>query len=184
MTTKTDLPHWETIQAHETVDYGILGVQQVERRSPRTGRVGRYQVIHTTPWVNVVALTPTEEVVLIRQYRHGIDDLTLEIPGGVVDPGEDAAVAAARELLEETGFAGSDPVFLGKNHPNPGIQSNECSSFLVTDARQVAEQRPDDGEHIEVVQLPLVEVPDLIVGGAITHALVVCAFHYLSIHRQ
>lgn len=170
-----------------TVDYGplerhkVFSLQHVQRTSPRTGRAGTFQVLHTPTWVNVVALTEADEVVLIRQYRHGIDDVTLEIPGGLVDEGEEPAVAAARELAEETGYTGDAPVLLGEVHPNPAIQTNVCSTWLVRNAALEHPPRPDDDEHISVELAPLAGIEALIRDGSITHALVICAFHHLGL---
>ena len=179
----TRVPRWATLEAGPLADHRIFSLQQVRRRSPRTGRVGTFQVMHTPAWVNVIALTACDEVVLIRQYRHGLDAVTLEVPGGLVDLAEAPQAAAARELLEETGYAGGPPVLLGEVHPNPAIQTNVCSTWLVEGARRVAEQRQDDEEHIVVELAPRSEIGGLIRRGDISHALVVCAFHHLLLHE-
>jgi len=134
--------------------------------------------------VNVIALTEKDEVVLIRQFRHGTAEVTVEIPGGLVDADEESRDAAARELLEETGFAGQAPVSLGSVEPNPAIQDNVCSTFLIRDARPVAPPRPDDMEHIQVWLLPLEEIDEWIRLGKIRHALVVAAFKLLELHER
>ncbi len=177
------LPRWETLDAGEVTDYGLFGVRQVVRRSTRTGRPGRYLVLHVPAWINVVALTPDDEVVLVEQYRHGLDAVTLEIPGGMVDAGEEPAAAARRELREETGYAGREPVLLGTVHPNPAIQDNACTTWLIADARPTSRPEPDEGEHIEVVTVPRAEIPDLLSRGRITHSLVIAAFHWLDLWR-
>lgn len=178
------LPKWETLEVGDVTDYGVFGVRQVVRRSSRTGRPGRYQVIESPAWINVVALTEDDDVVLVEQYRHGLDLVTLELPGGMVDPGEDAAVAAARELAEETGYTGSEPVLLGSVHPNPAIQNNLCTTWLIEGVRRTAEQDPDEGEHIEVVTVARREIPNLLRQGRITHSLVVAAFHWLHLYES
>lgn len=175
------LPRWETLETSEVREYGVFGVREVVRRSSRTGRPGRYQVLEVPAWTNVVALTPDDEVVLIEQYRHGLDRVTLEIPGGIVEEGEDPAVAAARELREETGYTGLEPILLGTVHPNPAIQGNACTTWLIREAVRTAEPEPDEGEHIEVGTVPRREVPALLRKGGITHSLVVAAFHWLEL---
>ncbi len=175
-------PCWETLETGEILDRHVFGLQEVVRRSPRTGRTATYQVLRIGDWANVVALTPDDEVVLVAQYRHGLDAVTLEIPGGVLDPGEDGDVCAARELAEETGYTGDPPVLLGTVHPNPAIQDNACTTWLIRGARRTAEPTPDEGEDIEVVTVPRREIPALLRQGRITHSLVVAAFHWLDLH--
>ena len=184
MPRRPGLPLWETVHTGCIEPYPpVFDVQRVSRRSPRTGKIGEYKVLRMPAWVNVVALTRDSQVVLIHQYRHGLDALTLEIPGGMVDPGETPAAAAARELLEETGYAGETPIHLGDVHPNPAIQDNVCSMYLIADAARVSEPSLDEGEHIQVVTAPLAEIPALVRERRITHSLVVCAFAYLALLR-
>lgn len=178
------LPTWPTLDQGEATDFRVFAVRSVDRRSPRTGRVGRYQVIETSNWVNVIALTADREVVLIEQYRHGIDALTWEIPGGMIETGEDAGLAGARELEEETGYVGDPPVLLGTVHPNPAIQNNWCATYLVDNAHPAGTMSLDEGEDIRVVLKPARSIPELLSSGRITHSLVIAAFHWLSLHRE
>lgn len=178
------LPRWQTLSREPGEDYGLFRVERLARLSPRTGQVGQYKVLRIASWANVVALTPEREVVLIEQYRHGIDDLTLEIPGGVVEPDEDPLAGAARELREETGFAGDPPKLIGTVHPNPAIQDNVCYTYLIQNARLVGELQLDPGEHIAVRTVPIDAVPRLLREGLITHSLVVAAFHWLALHEE
>jgi ADP-ribose pyrophosphatase len=174
------LGRWETLEASPVDDYRIFGVQRMQRRSPRTGAPGTYQVLRMPSWANVVALTPEGEVVLVEQYRHGTDAVTFEIPGGCIEAGEDAARGAARELREETGYVGSDPILLGTVHPNPAIQDNVCTIWLIREARCTAPLELDPGEHIEVHTVSRHEIGQMLRDGRITHALVVAAFYWLE----
>ncbi len=178
-----ELDLWPTLSDGEAMDFRIFSVRPVDRRSPRTGKVGRYQVIEAPNWVNVIALTPELQVVLIEQFRHGIDALTWEIPGGMVESGEDPGKAGARELEEETGYVGQAPILLGNVHPNPAIQNNLCATYLIENARPTGEMALDDGEDIRVVLEPLKSIPELLRQGRITHSLVIAAFHWLGLHR-
>jgi 8-oxo-dGTP pyrophosphatase MutT (NUDIX family) len=129
----------------------------------------------------VIPLTPKKEVVLIRQYRHGIRDVTLEIPGGLVEKGDTPEEAAAKELAEETGYRCAEMISFGAVHPNPAIQNNLCYTFLAKDAFVGGVQEQDEKEDIEVLLRPLDQIPRLIREGEITHSLVVVAFYRLFV---
>jgi 8-oxo-dGTP pyrophosphatase MutT (NUDIX family) len=122
-------------------------------------------------WTNVVPLTRNGEVVLVRQYRHGVCEALLELPGGVVEEGEDPAEGAKRELVEETGYAARDMILVGKLYPNPALQVNTLYCFLALDVEQVQEQNLDPGEDIEVELVPLDELVEMAKHAQFPHAL-------------
>jgi len=161
--------------------FKVFSLRRDEMESPRTGRRHDFYVLEAGPWVNVVPITGDGEIVLIEQYRHGIEAVTLEIPGGMVDATESPLEAAERELLEETGYRAEVLSPLGVSHPNPAILNNSLHTYLAVGARRVAEPRPEAGEDISVVTVPVADIPTLVRAGKITHALVLVAFYRLSL---
>jgi ADP-ribose pyrophosphatase len=174
---------WTVEDDREVYRTRIFCLRSRRQRGP-DGRVGEFVCIDSVDWVNVIALTDADEVVLIEQYRHGMDQVTLEIPGGMIDPGEEPGAAGARELLEETGYGGAPVRLIGRVSPNPAVQNNWCHSALIRGVRRVAEPRPDPLENILVRLVPLADVSALIRRGAIHHALVVAAFHHLALENR
>jgi len=160
----------------------VFTLKKEHYRSPRSGRVHDFYLLDSPDWVNVIPLTADGEVILVKQYRFGTKEFSLEIPGGMLDPGDTPASAAGRELLEETGYAGDEPVLLGIVHPNPAIHTNRCHTYLVKNARYKSPPEQDSTEDIEVLRVPLSDIPGFIRDGQISHALVVAAFYwYFSI---
>jgi 8-oxo-dGTP pyrophosphatase MutT (NUDIX family) len=122
-------------------------------------------------WANVVALTKNGDVVLVRQYRHGVCDVLWEFPGGVVEEGEDPMDGAKRELLEETGYTSSNLIQVACLYPNPALQTNTLYCFLALDAEKVGGQNLDAGEDIEVDLMPLNKLIEMATHGEFPHAL-------------
>ncbi len=173
---------WTVIAREPVNDYVIFRTRAHRALHPQTTAERRFTVLEMPDWVNVIALTATQQVVLIRQWRHGSERVTLEIPGGMVDAGEAHAQAAARELREETGYVADRWVRLGEVGPNPAIQANRLSTWLAVDARRDAELDLDAGEVIDVELASLDEVGAMLRDGRIDHALVVTAFAHLMLH--
>ena len=161
----------------------MFNVREDHVTSPVSGKDYHFFVIEANDWINVIPLTRDGRLVCVRQYRHGIQETTLEIPGGVIDDGEDPLEAARRELIEETGYEPEEITLLGCVSPNPAIQNNRCFSFLATGCRRVAEQNLDGTEDIAVELIDPADVPHLVREGSFNHALVVAAF-YLFDHRE
>lgn len=181
----TDRVHpWTTLEVELVADCRIFAVNRFRRASPVSGKVGEFNTISSANWVNVIALTDQQEVVMIRQYRHGSDEITLEIPGGILDDGETPEEAGARELLEETGFAGERAEIIGSVRPNPALFNNYAYTVLITGARRVAEPSPDEHEEIASRLYTLNEVEEMLRRGEITHSLVVNAFLWLRLHEK
>ncbi len=173
---------WKRVSSEIVHDAGIFRL----RRDGYThkGRATHpFYVLETRTWINVVPITAKGEVVLVRQYRHGIGEVTLEVPGGVVDGAEEPSAAAARELLEETGYQGDPPVLIGNVSSNPAILTNRTHTYLVSNLRRVAEPSPDEHEDIEVELVPESEIPRLIECGDIHHSLSVLALSLYLLRR-
>jgi ADP-ribose pyrophosphatase len=168
---------WRTVESSLALDHPVLRVERTRRRD-EAGSEHEFVVLHSPDWVNVVPLTAEGRVILIRQWRQGNQEMTLEIPGGLVDPGETPAQAGARELREETGYLAAELSFLGKVNPNPALFSNTCHTFLALDCHLDGGQRLDPTERIEVVSVPMAELPGLVRRGEIVHSLVIAALSF------
>lgn len=168
---------WEQLDSRPAGEYRVFRTRLDRSRSPRNGQEGTFVVLEAPDWVNVIPLTARGEVILIRQFRHGIRATTLELPGGMVDPGETAEEAGLRELREETGFVSDSWKTLGWVHPNPAIQTNRCHTLLAQNCTLEGERQLDAHEDVEVVLAPVDDLRRLIREQKITHSLVVAAVY-------
>lgn len=142
-------------------------------RSIHSGKSHDFYITELADGVHVIAVTPDDRVVLVRQFRAASHRDSLETPGGLLEPGEDPIEAGARELLEETGYAGLAAGSLGILRPNPALLTMAITTVVVRDARPVAEPRPDATEELEIVLVPADEILAMIRGGRIDHAVCV-----------
>jgi ADP-ribose pyrophosphatase len=177
-------PPWELVASEELQDCEVFRVKRLMARSPHTGAIHPFYGIHSPPWINVVPVTPAGEIVMIRQFRQGSREVTLEIPGGMVDPGETPAEAAARELREETGYGGGTLAPIGAVNPNPALFDNRLHSFVARDVEPVGEIQNSPLEETRVELLPRAALRDLLRTGAIDHALVVAALLWFLLEEE
>ena len=170
---------WPIISREQIGDFRLFSLTKKKVRSPRTGEIREVQALQFPDWVLILALTPQEEVVMVRQYRHGTEQVCLELPGGLVDPADDSPeLSARRELLEETGYQADEIVLIGKCFPQPAILSNKCFFYLAQNAAEVQSQDLDAGEDIEILKVPLEEISMKIRNDEIDHGMVLLAFFF------
>src|SRR5262249_51188007 len=150
---------WQTIGSETVISVEIFELSRRRCRSPRTGTDHDFYILSGRDWCNVVPVTPAGEGVMIRQFRHGAGQVTLEIPGGVIDSSDGQPIEAARrELLEETGYESQKWRSIGTIDPNPAIQTNHCHTFAAYDVILAGDPALDPAEDISVVLIPLAEI--------------------------
>lgn len=179
---KTQPDIWKRIESKEIADCRVFRVREDICRRERDSSEHTFFVVENPDWVNIIALTKNEEVVLIEQFRHGAEEIILEIPGGMLDKDETPETAARRELLEETGFEAEEFIYLGKSQPNPAIQNNTIYHFLAKDCEKTGETSFDEHESVTTKLVPYEDVKNLIKNGEITHALAVAGFYYTAVY--
>ena len=175
---------WDLVNSQQLESNKIFSTRKDTSVSPVTGNEHDFFVIESPDWINVVALTEKDEIILIEQYRHGSRSVTVEIPGGMIDSGEEPLQTAKRELLEETGYAGENWVLIGEVLPNPAIQDNRCYTFLATNCKKVGDTNFDTTEDIITYTKPSSEIPELVGQGKITHSLVIAAFYWYYLYKE
>jgi len=177
-------PSWTPVEIETLQECRIFDLLRERSRSPRDGEIYDFFRIEAGDWVNVVPITPEGEVVMVAQYRHGARRVMLEIPGGMVDPGEDPAAAAARELLEETGYEAGRVDRLGDVNPNPALFGNRLHLFVAHDVVWKRAIQNSGREETSVELVARDALPQLVRSGEINHALVVAAFYWLDHHPE
>ena len=176
---------WKKIRSKPSGDFRIFKIRTDTSVNPETGREHDFYVIDSVNWVNVIAMTANQELVMVEQYRHGSDTIELEIPGGMMDAGEtDPVATGVRELREETGYEGSRARALGQVLTNPAIFSNTCHTVLVENCRLAHGTEFDHDEDLTTRLIPVADLPKLVAEGKIKHSLVVVALYHFDLWQR
>ena len=180
------LKSWQTIAKKQLGDFRIFSIRSEEKLSPRNSVPHEFFIIDCVHWVNVIPVTPDNQLVMIEQFRHGSNTVELEIPGGTMDATDASPVATGvRELREETGYDGENPQIIGEVFSNPAIMSNTTYTILIQNCKLRHAVQLDGGEDLVTRLVPIADIPGLVAGGRIRHSLVVAAlFHYELWRRQ
>ncbi|MEM9158295.1 MAG: NUDIX hydrolase [Verrucomicrobiota bacterium] len=163
--------HWEVLGEKTLVKCRVFDLIERKFRHPQRDVEGDFYVLDTNDWVNVIALTPKKEIILVNQFRFGVEKTSWEIPGGVMDPGEDPIEAGLRELREETGYTPKRHRKLGDVSANPAIMNNTCHFVLAEDCELTSELEWDPHEELELRLVEIDEVYAMANRGEIFHSL-------------
>jgi 8-oxo-dGTP pyrophosphatase MutT (NUDIX family) len=176
---------WKKIASAPMGDFQIFTIRADRKVSPRTLQEHDFYVIDCGNWVNVIALTPDQQVVMVEQFRHGSNTVELEIPGGMIDRDDPSPEAAGqRELREETGYVGAPARLLGQVFPNPAIMTNICFTVLVENCRCLHPPALDGSEDLLTRLVPVAQLPHLMAAGKIRHSLVAAALYHFDLWQR
>lgn len=175
---------WEITPGEILLETPVVTISSGPVICKRSGREKDFYLFDFPDWVNVIARTPEQNITVIQQFRYGSRQDEIEIPGGMVDAGEDPLAAGCRELLEETGYVGENARIIGKVCPNPAIQNNLCYTVLVENVTKVTDPSLDDMEDIECWTASEQEVWQMLESGKINHGLVLNAMMFYQLWKH
>jgi len=174
---------WKQVNTKYIIKNRWISLRQDECQLPTKKTINDYYVLEYPDWVNVVAITCEQEVVLVKQYRHGLGQVTLELPSGVVEVSDETALETAkRELLEETGYSATSLIKTSALSPNPASHTNQTHSFLALNVTLTNAQALDETEDIEVVLMPLADLKAQAMQGAFSQAMHVASI-FLALEK-
>jgi 8-oxo-dGTP pyrophosphatase MutT (NUDIX family) len=172
---------WKTLSSEYVGDFHVFKLYKVQREHPVSHKISTFTSLQSNDWVNIIPITEKNEVILVEQYRHGTDEVSIEIPAGIIETDEKPILAAKRECIEETGYCSdSEPILIGSVKPNPAFLDNTCYHFLWKNVEQRYPQHLDENEDINVLKLPLNDFVERINSGNIKHSLVMSAMFFFE----
>jgi 8-oxo-dGTP pyrophosphatase MutT (NUDIX family) len=173
---------WKTLKSKNILQNRIFSFNEEQVLSPKNKKFPVW-VMDVPTWINIIPVTSDNTVIMVKQYRFGNKEITLEIPGGMSEPNEDPKSAAIREMQEETGYTSENVIEIGSVSPNPALMNNQAITYLAFDVELTSIQNLDTMEDIEIIEINLEEVPKLIQNKTIDHALVVSAFYFFDKYK-
>jgi ADP-ribose pyrophosphatase len=175
---------WQIVDERQAGDYEVFSVRRIRSRSPRDGAEHTFHVLDLPSSVKVIALTPDDEVILVEQFRHAVERLTLEFPAGRIDDGEDAVRAALRELEEETGYRAEHAECVAELFVDPALQASTVSIIVARGCVRNGDRDLDDSEDVAVHVVARDAVVGLIERGEIRHAASLAAWLRFQMAEQ
>lgn len=175
-------PPWERGKREHIFNARIFNLEKLPSKSPETGAMHEFYVLSATDWINVVAITPDDNMIFVVQQRHGIDRATMEIPAGLVDPGEEPEKAALRELEEETGYVPGEIIHIGTSYSNPAFLNNRSFSYLARNCRPTGKIDRDPSEELKVVLVPSSEFYSLLLRGMLGNSSGILGLFWYDLH--
>ncbi len=171
---KNEKLEWNEKSKTTLLETPVFTVNRTESVSPE-GKIAHFIVNDAPDWVIVIA-EDGDDFLMVKQWRHGENGLSIEFPGGVIDDGEQPEDGARRELKEETGFCAEELVSLGSMNPNPALFRNRVHFFSARKLKKESGQNLDDDEFVSFFRVPKKEVikkmgsreyPHAIMGAAL-----------------
>lgn len=177
--------HWKSFGTHYKKDYRLFTLSIEKRIHPLSNQVGDFVLLDSPDWVNILPITTNNELVLVKQFRHGTSTITTEIPGGLIEVGENIRLAAERECREETGYSSElEAEYLGFSLTNPAFLNNKCHTFLWQNCEMTSPQSLDMLEDIEVVTIPMDRIMENIQNSEINHSIIMSALMLYFAKKQ
>ncbi|MDR0693038.1 MAG: NUDIX hydrolase [Puniceicoccales bacterium] len=166
---------WQQLSKETLAEYKIFSVARCELKNPSNNKSGGFYIIDCNDWVQVIGETPDGQIVMVNQYRFGSRKLSLELPGGMVEHGENVIEAARRELEEETGFCGDSARIIATLYPNPAIQTNILNVVLIKNCTKQKDTHFDEFEDLATSLITKQNLKRAVMGGEISHCITIAA---------